>query len=116
MNKDINKMIDVSENLGWSVQIDGNDYTFSQFSPAGQDFNIEVTAENLDEIINKIKERIDNFDCSYETYIWLDNTGHGQNGAPYDMKDLYDDMESCEKMMDELYEELCIIEVEDEEE
>lgn len=26
-------------------------------------------------------------------YLWLDDEGHGSNGAPYDMKDVYEDME-----------------------
>ena len=70
------------------------------------DFNFEIIADSLDEAIEKIKERCDNFDCSEETYLWLDNSGHGANGAPYNMKDLYEDMESCLEMMEELYEEL----------
>ncbi|WML33428.1 hypothetical protein [Clostridium sp. OS1-26] len=106
MKKDIKKMIEVSEKLGWSVKIDGNYLTFSKFSPANQDFNIEITADNLEEAVEKIQERCDNFDCSEETYLWLDNTGHGTNGAPYDMKGLYEDMESCLEMMTELHDEL----------
>jgi len=109
MDKDIEKMMEVVEKIDWSVQIEGKDFTFSKFSPADQDFNIELAAENLDEVIEKIKERCDNFDCSEETYLWLDNTGHGQNGAPYDMKDLYEDMEACLKMMEELYETIAQI-------
>lgn len=30
---------------------------------------------------------------SYETYLWLDSNGHGKNDAPYDMKDVYEDVE-----------------------
>ena len=40
----------------------------------------------------------------YETYLWLDSDGHGKNGAPYDMKDLYEDMEACREIIYELYE------------
>jgi hypothetical protein len=69
---------------------------------SGQDFNIKITAHNLEEVIEELKERCDNFDCSEETYLWLDNTGHGTNSAPYDMRDLYNDMEACLKMMEEL--------------
>ncbi len=106
MNKDIKNMINTAEKLEWSVQIEGKDFTFSKFSPAGQDFNIEITANNLEEIIKQISKRCDNFDCSEETYLWLDKTGHGANGAPYDMKDIYEDMEACLEMMKELYGEL----------
>ncbi len=60
-----------------------------------------------EEIIKGINKRINNFDCSEEAYIWLDNTGHGVNGAPYDMKEVYNDMEACLEMMKELHEQLC---------
>lgn len=105
MNK-INKLIDIAESNGWSVEVSENEYTFSQFSPAGKDFNITVVGLTVEEIIEQIKAQIDNFDCSEEAYLWLDNTGHGQNGAPYDMKDVYEDMEACETMIDELWEAL----------
>jgi len=100
--KDINKITEVAESLGWSVRIDKKDCLFSKFSPAGQDFNIEFEAEDLEEVIEKIKERCVNFDCSEETSLWLDESGHGTNGAPYDMKDLYEDMDDCRDMIDEL--------------
>jgi hypothetical protein len=111
MKKDIKKMIKASESLGWSVSVNNKDFTFSKFSPAGQDFNIEITVENSEEIIDRIKEKCNNFDCSEETYIWLDNTGHGIKGAPYNMKDLYEDMEACLEMMEELYEKLKEIDI-----
>ena len=82
---------------------------FSKHSPAGQDFNIEITPGNLENIINELQERCDNFDCLEETYLWLDNTGHGINGAPYNMKDLYEYMESCLEMMEKLYDELLLL-------
>ena len=34
-----------------------------------------------------------NFDVSEHAVIWLDESGHGVNGAPYDMKDVYEDFE-----------------------
>lgn len=107
MNKDIEKIIEIAENLEWTVtEEENNEYLFSKYSPAGQDFNMEIECKNVDDLINSIYQRYENFDCSYETYIWLDNTGHGKNGAPYDMKDLYEDMEACEQMILDLYNEL----------
>lgn len=35
--------------------------------------------------------------------MWLDNEGHGTNGTPYDMKDVYEDMEACEEMTFKLW-------------
>ena len=56
--------------------------------------------ENVAEAIDKYWE---GFDVCYETYIWLDETGHGRNGAPYDMKDLYEDTQACEDMIHDLW-------------
>jgi hypothetical protein len=103
MEKDTKQVIEVAEKFGWSVHVDGNEFTFSKYSPQGQDFNMTIEANNSEEIVDKIEERCDSFDCSEETYLWLDNTGHGTNGSPYDMKDLYEDMESCLEMMQELH-------------
>ena len=42
------------------------------------------------------------FDADEETYLWLDDNGHGKNGAPYHMRDVLDDMEAVEDMIGEL--------------
>lgn len=34
----------------------------------------------------------------------LDDNGHGRNGAPYRMRDVLEDMEAAEKMIEELLE------------
>lgn len=75
-----------------------------QITPAGQDFSFPVTMQDddLDSLIGNIKEYYDNFDVDEEAYLWLDETGHGKNGAPYRMKDVVKDMEEAEKMIDRL--------------
>lgn len=37
-----------------------------------------------------------------EAYLWLDDNGHGKNGAPYRMKDVLADMEAAEKYIESL--------------
>ena len=46
-----------------------------------------------------------------EAYLWLDDNGHGKNGAPYRMKDVLADMEEAEKNIDSLLD--AIREIED---
>lgn len=99
---DIKKLTKIVESLDWKVSDDNGDFEFTKYSPAGQDFNINASADTLEELKEKLAERYNNFDCSEETYAWLDNSGHGKNGAPYDMKDLYEDMEACQEMLEEL--------------
>lgn len=89
----------------WYVdyQDDGTIY-FSKYSPAGQDFGFEVEGTSLEKLADNIYDYYEGYDVSYEAYLWLDDTGHGTNGAPDDMKDVYEDMEACKESILELYE------------
>lgn len=105
------KIEKIAEGLEWTVtwseNHDGTKFVmFSKYSPAGQDFNCEVDYKTLDEIWRKVFDRYESFDASYEAYIWLDDSGHGANGAPYEMIDVYNDMKACEEMLCELYQAL----------
>lgn len=107
------RIIEIAEENGWKVDVESNDgdnfsYDFFKYSPAGQDFSFEAKMEdnNVYALLNDIKNYYNRYDCSYEAYVWLDNTGHGANGAPYDMKDVYEDMEACQKMIFELWKSL----------
>lgn len=111
--KVIDHIIEIAEQLDFSVHVtsEGSKYTFDfqKYSPAGQDFSFTIEIETeCDEtdIADKINEYYENYDVSYETYIWLDNTGHGANGAPYEMIDVYNDMKECEQYIKELADEI----------
>ena len=104
------KIVELANTQGWKVDIVDNgdgDYTFvfRKYSPAGQDFYFEADMEenNIQYLLDNIYEYYSNYDCSEEAYLWLDNTGHGRNGAPYDMKDVYEDMQACEQAILNLY-------------
>ena len=107
---DIKKIIEVAEMLDWKVTEDNGEFELEKYSPAGQDFIISISADTLEEFTKELSDRYDNFDCSEEAYKWLDESGHGKNGAPYDMKDVYEDMEECEQMLNELVEHIQCIE------
>lgn len=78
--------------------------SFYKYSPAGQDFFFTIDTENnLNSFRDNIFEYYNDYDVSYEASWWLDEEGHGKNGAPYDMKDLYEDIEACEGFIKELY-------------
>lgn len=105
------KIEQIAEELDWTVSWDKNrDGTkfvmFSRYSSAGQDFNCEVDYENLGGIWEKVFEYYQNFDVSYEASLWLDELGHGKNGAPYEMIDVYNDMKECEEELCKLYQAL----------
>lgn len=101
------ELIKKIEGLGWTVtKEDDNNYFLKKSSPAGQDFSISIEGEFAEDLIEDIYRAYDDFDVSEETYLWLDDTGHGKKGAPYHMKDLLEDMEACEQMILDLYNEL----------
>lgn len=91
-------------NKEYSIDFEGNNMIrFGRYSPAGQDFGFSVNAgEDLFDLMRNVEEAHQSFDCSEEAYLWLDNTGHGKDGAPYDMKDVYEDMECCREYIEEL--------------
>ena len=104
------KIISIADKNGRSTYIEDEteDYVifdFGKYSPAGQDFHISVELEgkNPESLLMSILATYSDFDVSYESYLWLDSDGHGKNGAPYDMKDVYEDMEACQEMILELY-------------
>ena len=102
----IEDMVCFSEKLGWNVNLDDSCCEFSIFSPCGQDFSFEIEMAPIEEMVSEIKEYYDYFDVSYETYLWLDNSGHGKNGAPDDMLDVYNDMKWVKDKVLELYDKL----------
>ena len=116
MDKRFEKVYEIAERNGWQADCYyvNNEtevcFSFEKYSPAGQDFYFSVSVPNEDDedifynnVADAIYEYWEDFDVSYETYIWLDETGHGRNGAPYDMKDLYEDMQACEDMTHDLW-------------
>lgn len=106
--KTMNEVLNKIRELGWSVEKENeNSYRLGKYSPAGQDFSILIySKESSDDFIDQIYDRYNEFDVSEEVYLWLDESGHGTNGAPYDMKDVYEDMKWCEEAIYELYEDL----------
>lgn len=87
--------------------IDENYIEFRKNSLYGQDFWFSVEADdNLNRFCDNILDSYYGFDVSYETFLWIGEDGHGKNGAPYEIIDIYEDMQVCKEYIIELY---CII-------
>lgn len=92
------------EEIGWSAYEDEKDIDFSTCSAFGGDIDIVIDkGKNLIDLAHNIYEYWDNYDVSYETSLWIGEDGHGKNGAPYDLKDIYEDMEGVKNMINNLY-------------
>lgn len=109
----IAKVIEIAEENGFSVNVYNNRedeeeyyFEFGKYSNCGRDFTFSIffnTLDDISDIADKIYEYYEDFDVSYETYIWVDNFGHGMNGAPDDMLDVYNDTKQCKGFIEELY-------------
>ena len=100
------ELTNIIEKHDWSIDYedDGTIY-LSKYSPAGQDFGFYIEkVESIEEFADKIYDQYNEYDVSEATYLWLDESGHGVNGAPYDMEDVYEDMKACQQNIFELYE------------
>lgn len=96
----------VADSCGWDVGVDDSDGTFTLsfgFRNCEEDYSIEFSPDSLDRLVEDVHDAYENYDTDYETYIWLDSTGHGSNGAPYRMRDLLEDKEAIEKGLEDLW-------------
>lgn len=98
----IEQITQIAESLGWKVEVDESDITFSRYTTAGQDFSFSVN-KNKD-ITDEVLDYYEGYDPSEEAILWCDSSGHGKKGAPYHLKDIIADMEEAEEMVGTLYE------------
>lgn len=104
MDKRLEYIINEIKKVGYSITEEYDDiYDIGNFSPWGQDYHVSIdTKNNADLFIENIRSYVSKYDVSYKAYLWLDNEGHGTNGAPYDMKDVYEDVEWWKNSLKEL--------------
>lgn len=99
------QLIDMIEDENFRIvsdEISDGTVTLQFYSPEGQDcyYDIELSYFINQELpIDWSMLACDgisycrDYDVSEQTMLWLDEFGHGKNGAPYDMKDVYEDFE-----------------------
>ena len=108
MNEESKKVLEeIANRLDWNVNYKKEYITLGKYSPAGQDFSIRIDKKNtLEELAEEVWKRYKGYDVSAETYLWLGSDGHGKNGAPYDLGDIYEDRKCCKENLKELHDEL----------
>lgn len=102
----MDKLQNIMEENGWIVRRLENIWEIEKWSPADRDFVIYLDGISCQNLIKDLHQQILNFDVSEDAYAYLDASGHGTNGAPYLMIDVYKDSENCLEMMRELYQAL----------
>ena len=94
----LNKIIEVSETLDWTIVDDGYTVTFSRYSPAGEDFSFAVDKEN---IIEEVKKYSAYFDIDEHIEMWIEAKRNGVSGIP-STRELVYDAEDIDDMLKEL--------------
>ena len=110
MTEELKQRIEeIANNNDWSVSFgeqDGQEnIEFEGYTPAGQDLIVNIwdkEFESLSDIEDALWHYAEDFDECEEAYIWLDESGHGKNGAPYHMGDVLEDMVSAKQMIYDL--------------
>ena len=86
-------------------------FELSMSTPAGQDATIRVDINRNactsqvaadGEFADSVMKEGAYYDVSAEAYKWLDENGHGKDGAPYEMIDVYRDFETVRDKIKEL--------------
>lgn len=97
----------IGRSQGWTITNDDDYIHFQSYTNGGQDcnFDIELFA-SAGEFIEELWDYYENFDVSAQAYMWLDGDGHGRNGAPYEMIDVYNDMKEYRHNIFELWSRL----------
>ena len=80
-------------------------FTLPKFTPQGQDFSFSANTfdNDHDVLLENIFEYYQDYDPDYEAYLWIGPNGHGQNGAPYHIADIVEDMKAAEDMVFQLH-------------
>ena len=96
-----------AEEAGWNAtiakRVEGGYYIeFQMYTNFGQDVNESFCVKTLEDIKHEVYERYQNYDPSEEAALWIDESGHGKNGAPHDMEDILNDMKEVERALESL--------------
>lgn len=103
------KYRDICEKLGWSYTEESDGYIeLEKHSPAGENFAITVEAENF---VENVKKHAAHFDQEDHIEMWVEARRNNISGVP-SIKELVEDADAIEYMLEELAEALSTAEME----
>lgn len=110
LSPELKLILQKAEELDWTstvwIEPSQNDRTYAELgkhSPAGEDFSMVIDFDNEDQadtFISDLREYWDNFDVDEHVEMWLPSRGKG--GCPSSVRELVEDAEAIEKMIEEL--------------
>ena len=94
MKKEFKEIVKLAKEIGWDTTVNEDKtenysiFTFTLMKPYQLDFSFSVEAENnsVFSLLDNITHYLSAYDVSEETYLRLDEQGHGKKGYPYDME------------------------------
>ena len=89
---------DEIERLGWNIYEDEFCYEFSQQSPAGEDFSFAI---EKDDIVRAVRQYARDFDADEHEEMWISMI-HSVAGVPQSVRELIDDADNIQTMLDDL--------------
>lgn len=110
LSPDLELILQKAEELDWTstvwIEPSQNDRTYAEIgkhSPAGEDFSMVIDFDKEDQadtFISDLREYFENFDVNEHVEMWLPSRGKG--GCPLSVRELVEDAEAIEKMVEEL--------------
>ena len=92
------KYIEVCERLDWTVhEYKDGSVDVAKRSPAGEDFSFGVSSDHF---VQEVKEYASYFDVDEHVELWVN--GRGKGGVPSRIRELVEDAEAIDKMLQEL--------------
>lgn len=103
----VNTIQNIAEQLGWSVSYSEQENrnggvdkiaTFSQYSPAGEDFGFDCFYKDAEDLEMEIVKAYDDFDIDEHVEMWIEAKHNGVSGVP-DVVTLVDDARAIDDML-----------------
>lgn len=101
-----NLLVKKAEELDWKVDVGENCWEFEKYSPAGEDFIFGVSGQN---VVDEVHEYYETFDTEDHVMGLMEAKKNGFGGVP-SLKELVEDADAIEKMLEELYDALSDVE------
>ena len=93
------KQREICENRDWNVDVlDDGDVQLENWSPAGEDLVFYLDKD--EEFVAGVKQLAADFDPDEHAEMWVES--RGKNGVPGTIRELLDDAEAIDKMLQDL--------------
>lgn len=60
---------------------------------------LDCIRDNPASVVGALRDEYEAYDADYETSLWIDDDGHGHNGAPHHIRDILAEMTAFEEFL-----------------